>query len=70
MADAHRHEYMQGSAEKFLVSEYGPVRDEGGVWSIKANIGLGDLKIEKGQKYYYSFTINAQNGQGGEILIR
>ena len=42
---------------------------EGGVWSIKANIGLGDLKIEKGQKYYYSFTINAQNGQGGEALV-
>lgn len=42
---------------------------EGGVWSVKANIGLGDLKIEKGQKYYYSFTINAQNGQGGEALV-
>ena len=42
---------------------------EGGVWSVKANIQLGDLKIEKGQKYYYSFTINAQNGQGGEALV-
>ena len=42
---------------------------EGGVWSVKANIGLGDLKIEKGQKYYYSFTVNAQNGQGGEALV-
>ena len=42
---------------------------DGGVWSVKANIGLGDLKIEKGQKYYYRFTINAQNGQGGEALV-
>jgi len=41
----------------------------GGVWSVKANIGLGDLTIEQGQKYYYRFTINAQNGQGGEALV-
>ena len=41
----------------------------GGVWSVKANIGLGDLTIEQGQKYYYRFTINAQNGQGGETLV-
>ena len=42
---------------------------EGGVWSIKANITLGDVAIEKGQKYYYRFTINAANGQGGEALV-
>ena len=42
---------------------------DGGVWSVKANIALGDLKIEKGQKYYYSFTLSAQNGQGGEALV-
>ena len=42
---------------------------EGGVWSVKANITLGDLTIEKGQKYYYSFTVNAANGQGGEALV-
>ncbi|MBR1585702.1 MAG: DUF5011 domain-containing protein [Clostridia bacterium] len=42
---------------------------EGGVWSIKANIGLGGLTIEKGQKYYYSFTVNAANGQSGECLV-
>ena len=42
---------------------------EGGVWSVKANLNLGDLKIEKGQKYYYRFTLNAQNGQGGEALV-
>ena len=42
---------------------------DGGVWSIKANIGLGGLTIEKGQKYYYSFTLNAANGQSGECLV-
>ena len=42
---------------------------EGGVWSVKANMTLGGLKIEKGQKYYYSFTIHAANGQGGEALV-
>ena len=41
----------------------------GGVWSVKANIGLGDVKIEKGRKYYYRFTMNAANGQGGEALV-
>ena len=41
----------------------------GGVWSIKANILLGDTKIVKGQKYYYSFRMNAANGQGGEALV-
>ncbi len=41
----------------------------GGVWSVKANIGLGDVKIEKGQKYYYRFTINARDGQSGEALV-
>ncbi len=41
----------------------------GGVWSVKANILLGDTKIVKGQKYYYSFKLNAANGQGGEALV-
>ena len=42
---------------------------EGGVWSIKANLGLGDLVIENGAKYYYRFTMNAANGQEGECLV-
>ena len=42
---------------------------EGGVWSVKANLTLGGLKIEKGQKYYYRFTVNAANGQSGEALV-
>ena len=41
----------------------------GGVWSVKANIGLGGLTLEQGQKYYYRYTVNAQNGQGGEALV-
>lgn len=42
---------------------------EGGVWSIKADIGLPGVAIEAGQKYYYSFKLNAQNAQGGECLV-
>ena len=42
---------------------------EGGVWSIKADILLGDTKIEKGKKYYYSFKLKAASGQGGEALV-
>ena len=35
---------------------------EGGVWSIKANIGLGGETIANGTKYFYRFTVNAENG--------
>ena len=42
---------------------------EGGVWSIKADIALPGVTIEQGQKYYYSFKINAANGQAGEALV-
>ena len=42
---------------------------DGGVWSIRADIALGDLKIVKGSKYYYSFVVNAENGLGGECLV-
>lgn len=41
---------------------------EGGVWSIKANIPL-NTAIEEGVKYYYKFTVTAENDQSGECLI-
>ncbi len=41
---------------------------DGGVWSIKANIPL-DTAIENGVKYYYKFTVTAENAQPGECLI-
>ncbi len=41
----------------------------GGVWSVKADIALPGVQIVKGEKYYYTFTVNAQNGQGGEALV-
>lgn len=41
----------------------------GGVWSVKTNLPLGGMTIENGQKYAYSFTLNAANGQGGECLV-
>lgn len=42
---------------------------EGGVWSIKANIGIGNNAIEAGSKYYYSFDVTAKNNQSGECLV-
>lgn len=42
---------------------------DGGVWSIKADIGLGGNSIESGVKYYYSFTVKAENAQAGELLV-
>lgn len=42
---------------------------DGGVWSIKADIALPGIAIEEGQKYYYSFRLNAQAAQGGECLV-
>ena len=42
---------------------------EGGIWSIKADIGLGGNTIENGQKYYYSFTVKAEKNQAGELLV-
>ncbi|MBR4502672.1 MAG: hypothetical protein IKP22_12445 [Clostridia bacterium] len=42
---------------------------DGGVWSVKADIALPGVTIVKGEKYYYTFTVNAQNGQAGEVLV-
>lgn len=42
---------------------------EGGVWSIKTNIGIGDNKVEAGKKYYYKFSVTAKNDQSGECLV-
>ena len=57
---------FDGDAAVAAISAY---PTEGGVWSIKANLDLGDLIIEEGGKYYYSFTVNAENGLGGECLV-
>lgn len=42
---------------------------DGGVWGIKADIALPGIAIEGGKKYYYSFKMNAENGQSGECLV-
>lgn len=42
---------------------------DGGVWSIKSDIILEGVSIEAGTKYYYSFTLNAENAQSGECLV-
>ena len=41
----------------------------GGIWSIKTDIALGNVKVESGVKYYYSFKIRSANGQSGECLV-
>ena len=41
----------------------------GGVWSIKTDLALPENAIEAGVKYYFSFKINAANGQTGECLV-
>lgn len=50
---------------KVTISSY---PTQGGVWSIKANLPL-DTTVENGVKYYYRFTVAAENAQGGECLI-
>ncbi len=42
---------------------------DGGVWSIKADLLLPDVKVEAGEKYYYSFTVVSDNDQDGECLV-
>ena len=49
--------------------EIGTYPTDGGVWSIKGDIALPGIAIEAGQKYYYRFTLNAQNAQSGECLV-
>ncbi len=42
---------------------------EGGIWSIKADIQLPGVTLEAGVKYYYSYTVIADNAQAGECLV-
>ena len=39
------------------------------VVNYKADIALPGIAIEGGKKYYYSFKMNAENGQSGECLV-
>ena len=41
----------------------------GGVWSIKADMALPGITLNAGEKYYYSFTIQAANAQSAECLV-
>ena len=41
----------------------------GGVWSVRAVLELPGITIEQGEKYNYSFTVVAENYQGGEALV-
>ncbi len=58
---------FEGDKAVFTIDNY--PGEGGGVWSVKADISLPGVTIVKGGKYYYSFTVNAQNGQAGEVLV-
>ena len=70
-ADAVGAEFGDGAAASFdggvFTIENYPT--DGGVWSVKANIGLGGETIANGTKYFYRFTVNAENGVSGEALV-
>ena len=53
-------------AAKVTIDSY---HNGGGVWSIKTDLALPENAIEAGVKYYFSFKINAANGQTGECLV-
>ena len=53
-------------AAKVTIDSY---QTSGGIWSIKTNILLPENAIEAGVKYYFSFKLNASNGQSGELLV-
>ncbi len=57
---------VSGNAGVFTIDNY---PTEGGVWSIKADILLPSVTLESGVKYYYSFTVLADNDQEGECLV-
>ncbi len=57
---------FEDSAAVVTIDSY---QTTGGVWSLKANLELPGVTIEKGVKYNYSFTIAAEHAQGGEVLV-
>ena len=70
-ADAVSVEAGDGAAASFAdgVVAIESYPTDGGVWSIKANLGLGGNTIANGTKYFYRFTVNAENGVSGEALV-
>ena len=54
-------------AGTFQIDAY-PTAD-GGVWSIKADMALPGITLTAGEKYYYSFTIQADSAQSAECLV-
>ena len=70
-ADAVSVEAGDGAAASFAdgVVNIESYPTDGGVWSIKANIALGGETISNGTKYFYRFTVNAENGMSGEALV-
>ncbi len=57
---------VEGGKGVYTIANY---PTEGGVWSIKADLGLGGNAIEAGTKYYYKVTLVSENAQSGELLV-
>ena len=57
---------FEDGAAVFTIDSY---PTEGGVWSIQAVLELPGITVVQGEKYNYSFTVSAENGQGGEALV-
>ncbi|MGO5116398.1 hypothetical protein ACTQ33_15550 [Candidatus Avoscillospira sp. LCP25S3_F1] len=55
-----------GGAAEITIDAY---PSDGGVWSIKADLALPGVAIQEGEKYYYSFTVQADSDQIGECLV-
>ena len=58
---------FEDGAAVFSIDKY--PGEGGGVWSVQAVLELPGISVVQGEKYNYSFTVVAENGQGGEALV-
>lgn len=58
----------EGGAAKVDIASYHD-EGEGGVWSLKVDVSLGNAAVTEGEKYGYSLDVSAQNAQAGELLV-
>lgn len=57
----------EAKAQKVNITSY--PTNGGGVWSIKVDVALPGVTLERGAQYSYSMKVTAQNDQGGERLV-
>ncbi len=56
----------EAKAQKVNITSY---PTSGGVWSIKVDVALPNVTLEKGAQYSYSMKVTAEKAQGGELLV-